>query len=180
MFAKLKFDKNVYKQSSLGHANASNLLVLSMLNTLLPVNDASFQGTLSKGQGSIKHLVKLLYFGMACHYSIAPWYPPYQPFSGIDRAMASWHGWRVMNLFSPKLQVKKSILAIDFIWIRALRLIFSQIYITRPSPSFFRPPSFSRILCFWEFRISENFGQANIWKVKTENRKSWNTKFSET
>ena len=37
-------------------------------------------------------LVKLLYFGMACHYSIAPWYPPYQPFSGIDRAMASWHG----------------------------------------------------------------------------------------
>ena len=39
-------------------------------------------------------LVKLLYFGMACHYSIAPWYPinpfqgligPYRPFSGIDR-----------------------------------------------------------------------------------------------
>ena len=125
-------------------------------------------------------LVKLLYFGMACHYSIAPWYPPYQPFSGIDRAMASWHGWRVMNLFSPKLQVKKSILAIDFIWIRALRLIFSQIYITRHCLSFFRPPEFSRILCFWEFRISENFGQANIWKVKTENRKSWNTKFSKT
>ena len=88
---------------------------------------------------------------------------PYQPFSGIDRAMASWHGWRVMNLFSPKLQVKKSILAIDFIWIRALRLIFSQIYITRHCLSFFRPPSFSRILCFWEFRISENFGQTNIW-----------------
>ena len=126
------------------------------------------------------YLVKLLYFGMACHYSIAPWYPPYQPFSGIDRAMASWHGWRVMNLFSPKLQVKKSILAIDFIWIRALRLIFSQIYITRHCLSFFRPPNCSRILCFWEFRISENFGQANIWKVKTENRKSWNTKFSKT
>ena len=105
-------------------------------------------------QVSHNYLVKLLYFGMACHYSIAPWYPPYQPFSGIDRAMASWHGWRVMNLFSPKLQVKKSILAIDFIWIRALRLIFSQIYITRHCLSFFRPPNYSRILCFWEFCIS--------------------------
>ena len=35
------------------------------------------------------NLVKLLYFGMACHYSIAPWYPPYQPFSGIDRALST-------------------------------------------------------------------------------------------
>ena len=24
--------------------------------------------------------------------AVSPWYPPYQPFSGIDRAMASWHG----------------------------------------------------------------------------------------
>ena len=93
-------------------------------------------------------LVKLLYFGMACHYSIAPWYPPYQPFSGIDRAMASWHGRRDENLISPKLKVKKSVLAFVFIWVRALRLIFSQVYITRPSLSFFRPPNFSRILCF--------------------------------
>ena len=31
---------------------------------------------------------------MAVQYRIAvsPWYTPYQPFSGIDRAMASWHG----------------------------------------------------------------------------------------
>ena len=31
---------------------------------------------------------------MAVQYRIAvsPWYHPYQPFSGIDRAMASWHG----------------------------------------------------------------------------------------
>ena len=57
--------------------------------------------------------------------------PPINPFQGL---IGPWHhgmASRDENLISPKLKVKKSVLAFLFIWVRALRLIFSQVYITR-------------------------------------------------
>ena len=57
---------------------------------------------------------------------------PYQPFSGIDRAMASWHGIEGRKPDFAKTQGQKIRFALKPIWVRALRLMLSQVYITRP------------------------------------------------
>ena len=64
------------------------------------------------------------------------------------------------------------------IWVRALRLIFSQVYITRPCLQFYRPPKFSRIFCFWEFRISDFRFASFTGQILAWTEKIWNTKFS--
>ena len=63
------------------------------------------------------------------------------------------------------------------IWVRALRLIFSQVYITRPCLQFYRPPKFSRIFCFWEFRISDFRFASFTGQICAWTEKNWNTKF---
>ena len=48
----------------------------------------------------------------------------------------------------------------------ALELIFSQVYITRPCLQFYRPPKFSRIFCFWEFRSNRATKKWQVfWKI---------------
>ena len=64
------------------------------------------------------------------------------------------------------------------IWVRALRLIFSQVYITRPCLQFYRPPKFSRIFCFWEFRVSDFRFASFTGQILAWTEKIWNTKFS--
>ena len=63
------------------------------------------------------------------------------------------------------------------IWVRALRLIFSQVYITRPCLQFYRPPNFSRFFCFWEFRISDFRFASFTGQILAWTEKIWNTKF---
>ena len=65
-----------------------------------------------------------------------------------------------------KTQGQKIRFALKPIWVRALRLIFGQIYITRPPQIHF----FIKIFLNLVFQIFPV--QANIWKVKHENRKS--------
>ena len=63
------------------------------------------------------------------------------------------------------------------IWVRALRLIFSQVYITRPCLQFYRPPKFSKKNCFWEFRISDFRFASFTGQILAWTEKNWNTKF---
>ena len=58
------------------------------------------------------------------------------------------------------------------IWVRALRLIFSQVYITRPCLQFYRPPKIPNFFIFEISYFSFFSVQANNWSVKLENRKS--------
>ena len=77
-----------------------------------------------------------------------------------------------------KTQGQKIRFAIKPIWVRALKLIFSQVYITRPCLQFYRPPKFSRIFCFWEFRISDFRFASFTGQILAWTEKIWNTKFS--
>ena len=63
------------------------------------------------------------------------------------------------------------------IWVRALKLIFSQVYITRLCLQFYRPPKFSRFFCFWEFRISDFRFASFTGQILAWTEKIWNTIF---
>ena len=64
------------------------------------------------------------------------------------------------------------------IWVRALRLIFSQVYITRPCLQFCRPPKISLKNSFWKFRISYFRFSSFTVQILAWTGKIWNTKFS--